>query len=338
MAMKLFKIIFAVVATTLLFSWTNVSAAPLNTNVAQGMEISPTLVELNAAPGNTYNITLKVRNVTQSNLIYDSSVADFAATDETGSPHVTEDAGMPATASVRTWVGMVPQFDLIPKQVQTINAQITIPDNAEPGGHYGVLRFSGQAPELSGNAVGIQASAGVLLLIRVDGEITESASLAEFFTTKNGRQSGFFEQSPITFATRIKNDGNIHIKPTGSIQVLDMFGGLISTLPVNGDKSNVLPSSIRRFESTLDGKFLIGRYTANLTLGYGTTGQAITNTINFWVIPYKLIAAVIFVAITVIFILVRLIRVYNRHIIEKSKNEKPIKNKKASKTKGKGKK
>lgn len=311
---------------------TSVKAESVNsTNTAQGMEISPALVELNAAKGNTYNITLNIRNVTASDLVYSLSADDFTAAGESGIPKVALNSNLPVTASIKTWVTMIPKFTLQSQKSKTIVAQIVVPSNAEPGGHYGVLRFSGQTPELEGTGVSIQASAGVLLLIRVDGDITEKADLSSFYSANaDDKQSWFFENGPIKFVTRIQNEGNIHIKPVGSIEVRDMFGGLVSTIPANEEKSNVLPDSIRRFEGSYNKDWMFGRYTANLTLGYGSTGQAITNTITFWVIPYKLIFAGLFVLATIAFIFVRLIKVYNKYIITKSKNETKTKQQKDS--------
>ena len=61
---------------------------------------------------------------------------------------------------------------------------------------------------------------GVLFLIKVDGNITEKADLAESFTANpDGKQSFFFENSPITFVTRFNNTGNVHVKPSGKIEL-----------------------------------------------------------------------------------------------------------------------
>jgi len=322
--MRLSRILLGLIITTLTLG--SLAAVPVgaqdaNANSAQGIQISPTLVELNAARGKTYSIKLNVMNVTTSDLLYKASVDDFNSADETGSPHIILDSKLPATASIVTWVSTIPEFTLHSRESITIDAQVMVPADAEPGGHYGVLRFSGTAPEISSTGVGLSASAGTLLLVRVDGAITEKAALEAFYSSKDGKQSSFFENSPITFVTRVKNDGNIHVKPVGSIELHDMFGNLVNTMPVNEDKSNVLPSSIRRFESSYDNAWMVGLYTANLTVGYGTTGQAITNTISFWVIPYKVIIAVLLVLAIIIFLLKRMLTVYNRRVIEKHKNE-----------------
>ncbi len=330
--MKFAKNIFRFVATLLLVVSTMVApvgAQSSNANAAQGMQISPTLVELNAARGKSYSVKINVLNPTASDLLYSSSVVDFGApADESGSPVPLPDSKLPETASVRTWVSVVPDFTLKSKQSTDIIANILIPNNAEPGGHYGVLRFSGTAPEVETTGVGLSASAGVLILIKVDGAITEKASLTSFYTssTQKGKQSSFFENGPISFILRIRNEGNIHVKPVGNIEVRDMFGGLVTNVSVNKDKSNILPNSIRRFdEAKLNKGWMIGRYTVNLTMGYGTKGQAITNTITFWVIPYKTILAAILIIATIVFILRRLTKAYNRRIIEKAKNEKDTK-------------
>ncbi|MDB5165724.1 MAG: exported protein of unknown function [Candidatus Saccharibacteria bacterium] len=304
------------------------SAESFDPNAAEGLQISPALVELNAEQGKTYTLKLKILNVTNSDLIYDSSINDFGAKDETGSPQVLFDSDLPASASVRGWITTLEQFRLRGQETRQLDVQVQIPVNAEPGGHYGVITFSGKTPELVDTGVGVTARTGLLVLIRVDGAIQEKLSLASFTAERNNKQHGFFESSPMTFVSRLKNEGNVHVKPVGKVEVRDMFGGLVASLPVNEPAANVLPGSIRRFESELHKDWMIGRYSANLTLGYGTTGQAITGQISFWVIPYKLLLAGSAILVTLFYILRRLIRVYNRHIIKKAKQTNANKTKK----------
>lgn len=332
--MKLFKIssitIVSILLSALVFCNNSVNAQSSNAESAQGIQISPTLYELNAEKGKTYELNLNVMNVTLGNLVYSTSVDDFGSSDETGSPQIMVDSQLPESSSIRSWLPTIPSFLLKPRESKKISVQITIPDNAEPGGHYGVLRFSGAAPELDNTGVGLSASAGALILIRVDGEISEFASLESFNAIKNNKQSSFFENGPIDFAVRVNNQGNVHVKPSGDIQITDMFGGLVENISINNvePRSNVLPDSIRRFDVKLNKEWMFGVYTANLSLAYGTKGQAITKTISFWVIPWKIILVALLALVTIIFILKRLIKVYNRHIIQKSKNEEITKNKK----------
>jgi hypothetical protein len=336
--MRLFRVATLTVIALLAVSgitYFTVSAQSSSGNASQGIQISPTIYELNAERGKTYEIKLNVMNVTVSDLLYTVSVEDFTSSDETGSPHIIIDSDLPETASIKTWVSVIPEFELKTRESSDISASITIPNNAEPGGHYGVLRFSGTAPDIKSTGVGLSASAGVLILIRVDGDITELASLASFYTAKNDNQSFFFEEGPIDIVTRLKNEGNVHVKPSGTVEVRDMFGGLSASFPINQQvpKSNILPDSIRRFDVTMDNQWMFGKYTADLILGYGTTGQAITNTISFWVIPYKLILAAVAVLVTLVYVFKRMIKAYNKRITEKVKNEIAKQNKNKGKKK-----
>jgi hypothetical protein len=329
-------VVFSVAAVIATVSSMLVLPASAQTSTAaQGIEISPALVELNAGKGNSYTIKLKVTNVASAALEYTTTIEDFAAKDETGSPQVLIDSTLPPNASVKTWVSIVPKFTLQSRESRDIIADVTVPDNAEPGGHYGVIRFAGRAPDVKDTGVGLAASAGVLMLIRVDGAITEQASIASLYSANaDGKQQSIFESGPINFVTRIQNDGNIHVKPVGSLVVHDMFGGLVTTMAINDTKSNVLPHSIRRFNSEYKSGWMFGMYTAELSLGYGTTGQAITGTTTFWVIPYKLLLVILAVIITLVFIFKRMLKAYNKRIIAKARHEYEKQNKKPTNKKG----
>ncbi len=310
---------------------TNSTYADSVPNAAQGLQISPASIQLNAEPGKTYSLKLTVTNVTVSNLVYTTSVNDFTAKDETGAPKISLDGAPPTPTSIQSWVSTIPSFSLQPREAKDIIATITIPANAEPGGHYGVIRFSGQAPTLSGSGVGLSASAGTLILVRVAGNITEKLNLITFEASQNGNASNFFEYGPIDFIARFQNTGNVHVQPVGQIEIRDLFGNKVDTLSVNSDQGNVLPSSIRRFQETLNKQWLFGRYTADISIAYGTTGEAIVRTIDFWVIPYKLVLGGLLALGTLIFVFRTLIKRYNNYIINRAAQAQP-KNKHDSKS------
>lgn len=296
-----------------------VLAQATSANAADGLQVSPALVQLNGEKGKSYTIKLQVLNVTSNDLIFNSSVNDFAAKDETGTPSIMLGNSEPIATSIQTWVPNIPRFSLRAHQTQTIDTVISIPANAEPGGHYGVIRFSGAAPETTGTSVGLSASAGTLILVRVAGNVTEKLNLITFEAQSNGKPGNIFESADnLSFITRFQNTGNVHVAPTGQIEVRDTFGNKVDTITLNSAKGNILPSSTRRFESNLSKNQLLGHYTADISIGYGSTGQAIVQTISFWVIPYKLVIIGLLILITLIFILRTLIKRYNSHIINKA--------------------
>ena len=296
-----------------------------SSDTSNGLEISPALVEVNGDVAKSYTIDVKVHNVTKSTLDFVGSVNDFGAKDETGQPSIILDSISDLPTSIKTWVGTVPSFQLSPGDSKSLNVTINIPRNAEPGGHYGVIRFSGKAPSGS-SAVGQIASAGTLVLVRVSGNVKEKLDLTSFAASKDGKSGALFENGPITFITRFTNSGSVHVKPIGQIEVRDGFGHSIATIPVNDAKGNILPASTRRFESTLNTSWLFGHYTADISIAYGTTGGAIVESISFWVIPFKLVFVLLIGLITIVYILRTLIKRYNKHIITQS--HKQQKNKK----------
>lgn len=294
-----------------------------STDATNGLELSPVLVELNAEKGNTYTLNIKVRNVTTSNLFFNTSVDDFGAKDESGSPSIMlEDSAEPLATSIKSWVSAKPSFRLAAGEATTIRTVVSVPASAEPGGHYGVVRFAGHEKESDKGNVGLIASAGTLLLVSVKGDAKEALDLVSFEATKDGNAGISFESGPITFVSRFKNTGNVHVKPIGQIEVKDTLGNAVATLPVNDAKGNVLPDSTRRFESTLDKSWLFGHYTADISIAYGNTGQAIVQTLSFWVIPWKIIIAALLVLGTLIYILSVLIKRYNSYIINKNNANK----------------
>lgn len=319
---RLLATAFVVVAMFAATCLTAFPAAAQSSNAANGLQISPALVQLNGEKGKSYTVELKILNVTGSDLSFKSAVNDFASNSETGTPSILLDETVQSPTSIQDWVSFIPSFDLKARETKTINAVITIPTDASPGGHYGVIRFSGTSPSLNGTGVGLSASAGTLFLVRVAGEVKEKLQLSTFQASTNNTPGSLFEHGPITFVSRFENSGNVHVQPNGTILVQDIFKNTISSHTINAEKGNILPNSTRRFESTLDKQWLLGRYTATITVGYGTQGQAIVETISFWVIPYKLILIGLAMLITLVYVLRIVIKRYNKYIITQSRKKK----------------
>lgn len=283
-------------------------------NQGQGLEISPPLAELKADPGQVINTTLKIRNVTQQTLVVSSEVNDFTAGGEDGQPKLLLEEAESSPYSVKDWVSTIPEVTLKSGEQKPVTITLSVPGNASPGGHYGVVRFTGTPPGLEGTGVSLSASIGQLILVNVSGNVTESARIAEIFASQNNERSGWFEYGPITIVERIENTGNIHIKPSGTVRVTNMFGQETASFSLNEKGGNVLPGSIRKFEQQMDKKLLFGRYTIQVDAVYGSESKITTGSSTFWVIPYKLIL----MAIAAIILIVFLVRRYNRHIVKKA--------------------
>ncbi len=291
-------------------------------DTSQGLQVSPVIVDLNSEKGGNYTLKLTITNVTVNPLEVTATTNDFVSADDSGNPKILTDTSAPeGTYSLRSWVGPIAPLTLQPKQSQTITVAVNVPANAESGGHYGVIRFSGVSPK--GQAqVTLNASVGTLLLARVAGNITEKLTVKDMFTEQKGKRGGLFASGPVNIVTQVSNTGNVHVKPVGTMTIKDTFGKTVGSYPFGSNIKNVLPGGTRRYDQTFDKKFLFGRYTAHVEAGYGTTGGVLIGDTTFWIIPIKLIAFAVIFAVLFILIFRRLLKRYNRRVVRKA-NSKP---------------
>lgn len=288
---------------------------------AQGIQISPVLVDLNATKGGSYSLKITVTNVTAQDLVLKGAVNDFKAKDETGNPEVIlDDSETSSGFSFKKWVSLPQNIPLKTKESKVVSVDVNVPADAEAGGHYGVVRFTGVPPGEENSNVSIAASVGVLVLARVDGTITESLKLKDFYVAKGDKKTGLAQTGPLNIVERVQNDGNVHVKPEGTITVKNMFGSTVASLPISKPARNVLPDSTRKFTQALNKKWLFGKYTARLEANYGYTNKTLAGSFTFWVIPYKLILITLLTVVLLVVILRKGLKRYNQKIVQKALN------------------
>lgn len=293
----------------------------------QALEISPPVLILSGNPGQTIKTQISLRDISSTNLNVSAQINDFVAAGEDGTPKILlKDEGS-NPYSIRNWVSPLANLLMIPHQIKALPVSINIPADASPGGHYGVVRFTATPPELQGTGVSLSASLGSLMLITVNGKTKESLAVQELSVNNGGAAGTLFESTPLNFAVRLKNNGNVHEQPIGQITITDMFGKKVAAVNVNLPPRNVLPQSTRKFSTPLDNtvignKKLFGHYRAHLLVTYGASKQTVASDLSFWVVPYRLIAAAIVLIVGGFFGLRFFIQRYNRRIITKAQSSK----------------
>jgi hypothetical protein len=177
---------------------------------------------------------------------------------------------------------------------------VAVPESAEPGGHYAALIASSRAGQnIEGSAVNVTSELGTLFLIRVAGAAREEGSL------NPPEVPGFSEYGPIDIGLVFNNLGNVHLKPRGKINVKNFLGQTVAEIQV--PEWVVLPEAARRLVANWDSHYLFGRYTAEAEIFYAD-GQRIVVASSFWVIPWKIILAVVAALIVLVFLASRLTR------------------------------
>lgn len=254
--------------------------------------VSPAILELVLTPGEEKEAEVMVINVTKFPLPVKGMVKDFIVSEEI----IAEAKGIFDSSS---WIRLEPSdFILQPMEEKKIKVTIAPPQTAEPGGHYATIYFQPMVPAevLSPQTAFIAARVGILNFLVVRGEIVEKASVSELIIKE------FQQFGPIEFRFSIKNKGNTHIVPSGSIIITDFRGremGKISLAP-----AAVLPKTLREFVLTWEKKYPIGKYLARGEFLYGTEHQKMkTNPIVFWVVPLVPILCLIALLTTTILFL-----------------------------------
>ncbi len=303
---------------------------------AEAISVSPPRIEIKGNPGETIQQEMTLTNDTDANQIFYSSFANFEAQGESGNPSFVE-----SKEDLDKWISVQESVALPPGGSVIVPVLINIPQNATPGGHFAAI-FWGTNPTGTGaSAVSIGAKVGMLILLSVSGDVKEAGGLISFDTLDN---KVFYNTLPVSFTYRFKNDGGDRIKPVGKIRMHDLLYIPEDSIDANPTNGNILPNSTRRFDIdwvknprsndfiSPDNKiekffsdalyqwqnYAFGPYFAKLSLEYGTNSIHTSKYAFFFVFPWQLLICLLVIFIVIFFGGKRLIKRYNRYIIQKA--------------------
>lgn len=304
-----------------------------------GLRISPVRTDLTINPGKSATVNVNVTNVTSAPATLQTIINDFTASpDESGNPAIILDSTQYASShSLKRFVAPVSAITLQPGQSKIVPIVINIPAKAAGGGYFGAVRFAPANTSLDpGQNISLAGSVGSLILVKVPGDIKEQLTIASFDARLNGAASSFFTRTKIqrknadsrkteyiTATVRFQNEGNVQVAPFGKILLKNRSGKVLATYEISNSSSpaNVLPDSIRKFSVPLDKVGGFGQYKVQGNFGYGSTGQLLSASTTFYVIPLWLIIAFVAGVLLLVFLifgLPRLVRAYNQRILRQA--------------------
>lgn len=265
---------FATVAAILLSGAAAGAEAPLI-----AVSLTPVKFELAAYPGQKVGGTVQVLNPREEWLPVEMEVEDFQPQGEEG--RVAVGPQQDTTHSLKSWVRFaVEKFTIPPRARYPIDFTVEIPLDAEPGSHYGTILARTAEEPPGGSGALVVAKVGALVILDVYGEVREEVSVAEF------QAPGFSWKLPVPLLVRFENSGTVHVKPEGTLEIRNLFGGVVATITL--PERNVLPGTIRRVDVPIGGGVLAGRYTAKLEATYGRQNQIpITEARTFWFVDWQ---------------------------------------------------
>lgn len=308
---------------------------------AFALTVSPARVEITGDPGTTLQGEIELFNEQDGTRTFFTTFENFEPSGDSGAPHF-----IGAKDGLATWIRSENKVVLESGKRSVVPYSITIPQNAEPGGHFAAIFFGSQEPGATGGGqVSVGGKIGVLVLLRVSGEVEEGGGLLEFNTKEKQR---FFSALPVTFTYRINNTGGDRVVPKGEIKIKNTLRLNSATLLANKNEGSVLPSSARKFEvlwgedlqsvNTTEEKtespgffemagkqwsdFHLGWYTAKLNLSWGVTNQTANASYSFFVIPWQLLLIILIIVVILGFFGKIGLKRYNRFIIAQARQQK----------------
>jgi len=293
------------------------------------LQISPLPIELTAKPGTSTETDLRIRNA--GNNTEKLQVKLLAVSqDDNGNVHLTNPT---SSDEWFKWVSFDRQtFDAPSNEWQTIKMTVSVPKSAAFGYYFAVeyLRASDTSPE-PGKAV---AHGAVATFILFNANAPGAKRSAQIVNLTADRKS--YEFLPASFSVKVRNTGNVHVAPHGSV-FISKGGKQVGSVTINSAQGNILPGGSRFFSSSWDDGFpsyqtkmgedgkpvmdkngqpkkslkwdfahanrlRFGHYTAHLVMVYddGTRDQQMNATVSFWVIPWRILGVFLVLALFVL--------------------------------------
>lgn len=288
------------------------------------LKVSPVRTDVTLDPGKQQTVPIFITNITNVPATLHAAINDFvASTDESGKPSIILDENQYAPShSLKQFIAPVKNFTVGPNSTVTINAVITVPKGSAGGGYFGAIRFE-PANTTGSKVLNLSASVGSLILLKVNGDITEQMKVASFDVRRGDNAATLFTSPKgLVNVVRFQDTGNVQLEPFGKV-LLKRFSKTIGQYEVNNKqpRGNVLPDSVRRFQVNLNNVSSFGKYTVEGNFGYGSTGQLVSAKATFYVIPVLLlvlVVAAILGLLFLIFVLPRLLRTYNRRVVRRA--------------------
>lgn len=266
--------------------------------VAVAQEIQRTItiinpaIQLNLNPGEHAEGTTAIINDGTSQLTFKIGIQDYIVVDKMGTPNLLPPGTLAPKYSAAAWIGVYPSTVTVkPGQRVNINYYVNVPPNATACGHYAAIVYSPVAQSGQGTGSSVNTELGSLFYITVNGKCSENAKVTKFSSP------GFQEYGPVNIETEIKNNGDLHIRPTGTITLSGLFANNTYKFP----EDNIFPQTARDFENTVGQELMLGRYKAVLLASYGVNNNLpLTATLYFWVFPWRLALIIVLVIVALI--------------------------------------
>lgn len=243
------------------------------------ISVFPTSFKANIDPGKTWEGTVTVVNPNDFPIVAVPEKENLAGGAE-GEVRLlgdeTTDYGLAAWTS---YIDLPNEILLAPSERRPVKFKITIPDNAQPGGHYGSVLFRAKAITSTSTESGVAISGrvGSVLMFEVSGDIKKSGEITEINAPK------FISHGPIDLSFKVRNDGNSFFLPEGRVEFKNLwrkFDGL-------WEPRVVFPGYDRTFKTSWPSKYYIGPVFVKVVSNMQNGPALQEKSLIIWVFPWQ---------------------------------------------------
>ncbi len=292
-----------------------------------GLTLTPPSFDITVNPGDVVEETIRLRNQSNDTVRYIPVVERFTVEGSEGVPQLHQ-GEEDEPGNIAKWFSFSDsEISLTPQQTTSTKFVLTIPKDAAPGSYFASIIYQAKSVGSSA-ATGAQVvqRVGSLMILTVRGNATEKASITSFSARrytgdweespstdpsktvlvarndpfKLGMSDSYINNGPMAFDLFVQNQGNVNVRPVGTMAIYNMFGKKVAEQILDG--KNVFPGKDRRMTIIWPEKNPWGiYYTAKFVAVYGTGNQPLIAEVSFFAFPWLpvVIGALILVLVIV---------------------------------------
>lgn len=282
----------------IIYSSVGLAAFCLLTPAAMAIGIRPMRYEIVIAPGGSASGEVIVVNETDKDFEAEPVLKVFNKNNDEGFPVYLSKDQLEEQNKIEdflSWIEISDKPISVPaKSEVAVSYTVHVPKDAKPGGRYATIAYQPVLDASEGILVNVRAASLLYVTVGNEGDIIRAGKL-DSFGLREEPTSG----KALTFYVTFSNTGNTHLRPVGWIEVTNLdtgsqfkeiakyvdpkTGQIVASdaVPVNLNKSCVLPGSSRTFKAEWKNDLKPGRYLADLTLTYAENTKPIVQSYSF---------------------------------------------------------
>ncbi|MGB2989070.1 MAG: hypothetical protein WBC98_03855 [Candidatus Zixiibacteriota bacterium] len=243
------------------------------------LSLSPLLVELELVPGAKKSFSLHLHNDSRTDPVTIKAYPGDMIQERMGAYAILEDEE--SKFSCADWINLNETFFTIaPGSTRVISAEVKAPRDVF-GSRYAAVIFEvvpdkgSDEKKLASVQYHFKMPTFVEVTIRRFGGVVKKIDIVDFKAeaVTNPRLMQQVGKNTMSFTATVKNEGNMHVKASGSLLIRTKEGRLKRQVPLGTGRGIVLPGATLDFRSIVQ-KPTPGEYVAQAMIRYGSPSPA----------------------------------------------------------------